>query len=131
MNIGEINLSEKKQIFILISTYNGEEYLDEQLKSIYDQTYTNFAVYVRDDGSQDLTKDILNRYEKKYDNFQWFSGRNIGTSKSFFSIPFSRDGLDVVPSLLGSPMINSSLSSVQLDRKNIANKQIKMFFILY
>ena len=54
MNIGEINLSEKKQIFILISTYNGEEYLDEQLKSIYDQTYTNFAVYVRDDGSQDL-----------------------------------------------------------------------------
>ena len=86
MNIGEINLSEKKQIIILISTYNGEEYLDEQLKSIYDQTYTNFAVYVRDDGSQDLTKDILNRYEKKYDNFQWFSGRNIGTSKSFFSL---------------------------------------------
>lgn len=86
MNIGEINLLEKKRIIILMSTYNGEEYLSEQLKSIYAQTCKNFEIYVRDDGSQDLTKDILNQYKKQYNNFQWFSGENMGASKSFFSL---------------------------------------------
>lgn len=86
MSVGEMGLFEKKRIMILMSTYNGEKYLDEQLKSIYAQTYRNFEVYVRDDGSQDSTREILNEYQKQYDNFQWFSGTNRGVSKSFFSL---------------------------------------------
>lgn len=86
MSVEEMELFGKKRIIILMSTYNGEEYLDDQLKSIYAQTYRNFEVYIRDDGSQDLTREILNQYKEQYDNLQWFSGNNQGVSKSFFSL---------------------------------------------
>lgn len=84
MNIEKMDSLEEKRIIILMSTYNGGDYLDEQLKSIYAQTYKKFRVYVRDDGSQDLTREILNRYQQQYENFEWFSGENKGASKSFF-----------------------------------------------
>lgn len=84
MNIEKMDSLEEKRIIILMSTYNGGDYLDEQLKSIYAQTYKKFRVYVRDDGSQDLTKEILNQYKQQYENFEWFSGENEGASKSFF-----------------------------------------------
>lgn len=49
-------------IAILLSTYNGEEYLDEQIKSIVNQTYSNWILYIRDDGSTDNTIDIIEKY---------------------------------------------------------------------
>lgn len=49
-------------IHILMATYNGEKYLAEQLESLQAQTYQDWTLYVRDDGSQDNTLDILRRY---------------------------------------------------------------------
>ena len=46
-------------IDILLSTYNGEKYLSEQLDSLFSQSYNDFRIIVRDDGSSDKTKDIL------------------------------------------------------------------------
>lgn len=77
---------ESASIIILISTYNGEIYLHEQLDSIYAQTDKNFKIYVRDDGSQDSTVEILEKYKKKYGNLYWYSGKNVGTAKSFFEL---------------------------------------------
>lgn len=51
---------------VLLSTFNGEEYLEEQLKSLLSQTYEKLNVLVRDDGSSDETKSILYLYKKKY-----------------------------------------------------------------
>lgn len=73
-----------KEVFILMSTYNGQAYLEEQLESIYNQSYNVFRVYIRDDGSTDSTIAILQTYAEKYENFFWFSGKNRGTSKSVF-----------------------------------------------
>lgn len=53
-------------IDILLATYNGEKYLDEQLKSIENQTYKNWYLIIRDDGSKDNTINILNNFKKKY-----------------------------------------------------------------
>lgn len=53
-------------VAILLSTYNGEKYLREQLDSIMVQTYKNFILYIRDDGSNDNTIFIIKEYEKKY-----------------------------------------------------------------
>ena len=47
-------------------TYNGENFLEEQLDSIERQDYKHWTVYVNDDGSRDATLAILKRYQKKW-----------------------------------------------------------------
>lgn len=53
-------------IDILLSTYNGEAFLREQLDSILNQTYNDFRLLIRDDGSMDSTVDIIMDYVRKY-----------------------------------------------------------------
>lgn len=53
-------------IEILLATYNGEKYVKELLDSILNQTYQNFKILVRDDGSTDTTVDIIRDYIKHY-----------------------------------------------------------------
>ena len=47
------------KVNILLSTYNGEQYLKEQVKSIRDQTYLDWQLLIRDDGSTDGTVEII------------------------------------------------------------------------
>jgi glycosyltransferase involved in cell wall biosynthesis len=47
-------------------TYNGEDFLEEQLDSIQGQDYKNWTLYVNDDGSKDATLKILKTYQKKW-----------------------------------------------------------------
>ncbi len=54
------------RIAILMCTYNGEDFLGEQLDSIENQDYKNWTLYVNDDGSKDATLDILKRYQKNW-----------------------------------------------------------------
>ena len=51
---------------ILMCTFNGEVFLEEQLDSIQNQDYKNWTLYVNDDCSRDKTLDILKRYQKKW-----------------------------------------------------------------
>ena len=77
------------KIIILLSTYNGEKYLKEQLDSLFLQTYNDFNILIRDDGSTDKTKYILNEYEKNYPNkVQIIEDGigNLGSSKSFMKL---------------------------------------------
>lgn len=67
-----------------MSTYNGEKYIKEQLDSILSQTIP-VSIYVRDDGSSDSTKEILESYSQK-GLLQWYSGENLGPGKSFFDL---------------------------------------------
>lgn len=68
---------------VLLSTYNGMEYLSEQLQSIEDQRYQPIDVLIRDDGSSDGTLAYLNDYAAGRDNVEVVSGENIGVVKSF------------------------------------------------
>ena len=56
------------RVAVLLSAYNGEKYLWEQINSILDQKGVNLDLYIRDDGSSDDTVDIANSYVSKYDN---------------------------------------------------------------
>ena len=47
---------------VLLSTYNGETYLKQQLDSILNQKNVAVKLFVRDDGSSDGTVDILRAY---------------------------------------------------------------------
>ena len=53
-------------IDICLATYNGEKYICEQIDSILSQTYSNWHLYIRDDGSTDKTVEILNKYYLSY-----------------------------------------------------------------
>ncbi|WP_195948404.1 glycosyltransferase family 2 protein [Paraclostridium bifermentans] len=57
---------------ILMATYNGEEYIKDQLDSIINQTYKDWILYIRDDGSTDRTVDIISNYTRKYPNKIFF-----------------------------------------------------------
>lgn len=71
------------KVSIAIATYNGEKYLDEQLKSIFEQTHVNIEVIACDDCSTDGTIQILERY-CRYTNFKYFlNNKNLGYVKNF------------------------------------------------
>lgn len=72
-------------VCILMSTYNGEKYLREQLESIYNQKDVDIELLVRDDGSTDKTIDILKEYESK-SLLKWYSGCNLKSAKSFMDL---------------------------------------------
>ena len=72
------------KVAILLSTYNGEDYLKEFLNSISEQSFKNYTLYIRDDGSTDSTIEIIN--STNLDNNIKFindSQGNIGSAKSF------------------------------------------------
>ena len=71
-------------LHILLSTYNGERYLAAQMDSILSQTYSDWKLFVRDDGSTDGTLRLLNQYAKQDKRITLISdGENIGACKSF------------------------------------------------
>lgn len=76
-------------VAILMSTYNGEKYLKEQIRSIEDQDYKNWHLYIRDDGSDDKTTNIIEEYTKINKNISFINENNrnnIGVVRSFFEL---------------------------------------------
>ena len=74
-----------KEIVILLATYNGEKYIRQQLKSLFEQTNQNFRLVVHDDGSSDATAQIINEYRDKYpDRIEIFYGNSCGGPKENF-----------------------------------------------
>lgn len=86
----ERNLSMvQDKIAILMSTYNGHEYVADQIQSIINQTYQEWKLYIRDDGSSDDTRKIIESFEKKdpriiLTNKNQFE--NLGSVGSFFEL---------------------------------------------
>jgi len=69
------------KILILLSTYNGEKYIKQQLDSILQQEGVELGILVRDDGSKDSTVRILQGYEKKHANIFLYDEKNRGSRK--------------------------------------------------
>lgn len=80
------------KVAILLATYNCEKYLSEQIDSIIDQDYSDWTLFIRDDGSTDSTTDIINCYLKKYPEKIVIidsENKHIGCSNNFYEILFS------------------------------------------
>ena len=54
------------EIDILLAAYNGEKFIAEQIDSILNQTFQDFRLLIRDDGSSDNTQTIIEEYARKY-----------------------------------------------------------------
>jgi len=70
-------------VSVAIATYNGEKYLEEQLDSIYAQTYPNLEVVVTDDCSRDRTVEILETYRQRHGLKYWINKKNLGFIRNF------------------------------------------------
>ena len=75
-----------KKIAVLMSSYNGEKYIKEQIDSILNQVGDfQIDLWVRDDGSKDSTINILETYSKE-GRISWYSGENLGPANSFLDL---------------------------------------------
>lgn len=66
-------------VCVLLSTYNGEKYISDLIESLLNQTYKDFRIIIRDDGSTDRTLEILHSYDLDVIS----SKENVGVTKSF------------------------------------------------
>ena len=82
-----------KKVLVLLSTYNGEKYLREQLDSVLSQEGVDVSLQIRDDGSKDGTLNILKEYSEK-DNVNYYEGVNCGPSESFHDLLKHAQGYD-------------------------------------
>lgn len=75
----------KTKIAILMATYNGAEYVGEQLDSILNQSSENWTLYIHDDGSNDDTRNIINQYARRYpEKIVVIEGPSTGGAKTNF-----------------------------------------------
>lgn len=74
------------KLIVLMSTYNGEKYIREQLDSLLRQTLLPYRIFIRDDGSKDDTVMILEEYASKYPFIKYYNGKNKGPAASFWEL---------------------------------------------
>ena len=91
----------KRMVHILLSTYNGEKYVIEQLESIFRQTYQEIKLYIRDDGSTDETVKRIRQYLAQNSEYAkktvWLENEkheNLGYMQSFWKLLKEAKGAD-------------------------------------
>lgn len=82
------------RVAILMSSFNGEKYIRQQIESIFAQQCDfAFDLWARDDGSQDSTPDILQAYQND-GKLQWYTGVNLKPAHSFWDLLLHCPGYD-------------------------------------
>jgi len=76
------SLIENPMISVVMSVFNGKEYLIDAIESILNQTYTNFEFIIVNDGSQDESLDVIKHYQAIDSRIILVNQQNIGLTKS-------------------------------------------------
>jgi len=74
---------------ILMATYNGEKYLKNQLLSLQQQTYSDWKLWIRDDGSSDATILIIDEFvgkDSRINKVTEGSGKKLKAGKNFLGL---------------------------------------------
>jgi len=76
-----------KKIVVLLSSYNGEKYIAQQIESVLNQKINlSLSLLIRDDGSTDSTVNLINDYCQRFSNIRLIKGENVGLVASFFQL---------------------------------------------
>lgn len=67
-------------ISVIIPVYNVEQYLEECLNSVIEQTYKNIEIITVNDGSSDRSLEILQKYALSHPNIKIINQENMGNS---------------------------------------------------
>ena len=73
-------MNENPLISVIIPVYNVEQYLDECLNSVINQTYTNLEIILIDDGSTDKSGKICDEFAKRDNRIKVIHQKNKGVS---------------------------------------------------
>jgi glycosyltransferase involved in cell wall biosynthesis len=76
------------KVAVLMSTYNGEKYLSEQINSILSQKNVELSLFIRDDGSRDQTINIIRNFQRDHSNIHLIEGDNLGVGNSFMCLVY-------------------------------------------
>lgn len=76
-------------IAVMMSTFNGEAYVEEQINSILNQLNVKISLFIRDDGSKDKTISIISNKINQNPNIHLIQGENVGVGNSFMNLLYS------------------------------------------
>lgn len=82
----EREMDELPTVAVLLSTYNGERFLEALLDSILIQQNVRLSLLIRDDGSTDKTDAILKRYQRHNSSIQLLEGGHVGVRQSYAAL---------------------------------------------
>jgi len=78
------NLQDRCLVSIVLSAFNGERYLEEQVKSIMNQTYRNLEIIIIDDNSTDKSLGIANKLKMQDSRIKVYrNAANLGLVPNF------------------------------------------------
>lgn len=80
-----------KKVVIMMATYNGEKYIQDQIKSLQNQTFANWELYIGDDNSTDKTVDILKKMQERDSRIKKIinnDGKYHGAYANYFNIMY-------------------------------------------
>lgn len=89
--------AEPVTVAVLMSSYNGAAYIEQQIDSILQQQNVRVNLLIRDDGSTDQTPAILTAIAAQHANISLIFGENLGVIGSFFALLKVASGLAVGP----------------------------------
>lgn len=75
-------MNSNPKISVIVPVYNAEKYLDRCMKSIYDQTFTDYEIILVNDGSTDNSDEICRRYRDQDDRVTYIKKENEGAGSA-------------------------------------------------
>ena len=75
-------MNSNPKISVIVPVYNAEKYLDRCMKSIYDQTFTDYEIILVNDGSTDNSDEICCRYRDQDDCVTYIKKENEGAGSA-------------------------------------------------
>lgn len=78
------------KVSLIIPVYNVENYIEKCLNSVVNQTLKDMEIIIVNDGSNDLSKQKIEKYLEKYSNIKYLEKENGGLSDARnFGIPYA------------------------------------------
>jgi teichuronic acid biosynthesis glycosyltransferase TuaG len=59
-------------VSVVMPAYNAEKYIEQAIRSVQNQSYSNWELLICDDCSSDNTTHIIKKYQKKDDRIKLF-----------------------------------------------------------
>ena len=83
----------KPRVSIGLPVYNGQEFLEETLHSILNQTFNDFELIICDNASTDRTAEICRSFAKRDRRIRYYRNEiNLGAAKNFNGVFFLARG---------------------------------------